>query len=140
MTKSSASLLVWGPRILGILVCLFLSVFALDAFGGGTTFIQALPEFAVHIAPMLVLLGVVCVSWRWEWVGAIVFTSLAVGYLFFARGHVSWTLVIAGPLFLVGLLFFWSWFHHDELRRGGQTRRFLTARAGTRPGPLSPGR
>jgi hypothetical protein len=52
MTKRSGKLLLWSPRIFGILVCLFLSLFALDAFGGGKTFIQALPDFAIHVSPI----------------------------------------------------------------------------------------
>ncbi len=109
-------LLLWSPRILGVLLCLFLSVFALDAFGGGKTFIQALPDFALHVAPMLVLLAVVGVSWRWEWVGGFVFTGLAVAYACFARNHIDWILGIAGPLLIVGILFSWSWLHHRALR------------------------
>lgn len=116
VTKRSRKLLLWTPRIFGILVCLFLSLFALDAFGSGKTFIQALPDFAIHVFPMLVLLAVVGVSWRWEWVGGLVFTGLAMAYVYFARDHVSWIPVIAGPLLIVGALFFWSWRHHSELR------------------------
>ena len=116
MNKRSGKLLLWSPRILGILVCLFLSLFALDAFGDGKTFIQVLPDFAIHVAPMLILLAVVGVSWRWEWVGGLVFTGLAAGYAYFARNHVSWILGIAGPLLVVGVLFFWSWRHHRDLR------------------------
>ena len=66
MNMRLGKLLLWSPRILGVPLCLFLSVFALDAFGGGKPFIQALPDFAIHVAPMLVLLAVVGVSWRWE--------------------------------------------------------------------------
>lgn len=116
MTKRSGKLLLWSPRMLGILVCLFLSLFALDAFGGGKTFIQALPDFAIHVAPMLILLAVVGVSWRLEWVGGLVFTGLAAGYAYFARNHVSWVPGISDPLLIVGVLFFWSWLHHRELR------------------------
>lgn len=101
----SDQLLLWSPRILGILVCLFLSLFSLDAFGEGKTFIEALPDFALHVAPMLMLLLVVGVSWRWEWVGGLVFTALAAAYAVFARSHVDWILAISGPLLLVGLLF-----------------------------------
>jgi hypothetical protein len=115
MTKRSGKLLLWSPRILGILVCLFLSLFALDAFGGGKTFIQALPDFAIHVAPMLILLAVVGVSWRREWVGGLVFTGLAVGYAYLARHHLPWIPTISGPLLVVGVLFFWSWAHHREL-------------------------
>jgi len=109
-------LLRWSPRILGILVCLFLGVFSLDAFGGGTTLAQALPAFASHVAPILILLVVVGLSWRWEWLGGLVFTGLAVWYAYFARDHLSWIPVIAGPLLVVGILFSWSWLHHRALR------------------------
>lgn len=108
MTGRSAKLLLWSPRILGILVCLFLSLFAFDA--------RTLPDFAMHVAPMLVLLAVVGVSWRWECVGGVVFTALAAGYAYFARDHVSWIPVIAGPLLIVGILFTWSWIYHQEVR------------------------
>ena len=89
MNMRLGKLLLWSPRILGVLVCLFLSLFALDAFGGGKTFIQALPDFGIHVAPMLVLLAVVAVSWRWAWVGGLVFTGLAVAYACFAFNHIS---------------------------------------------------
>jgi hypothetical protein len=45
------SRLRWSARILACLVGLFPSVFALDAFGHGTTPIDALPDFAIHLAP-----------------------------------------------------------------------------------------
>jgi hypothetical protein len=93
-----------------------LSVFAFDAFGGGKTVIQALPDFAIHVAPMLVLLAVVGVSWRFEWVGGLVFTGIAASYAYLARTHPSWILAIAVPLLIVGVLFFWSWRHHTDLR------------------------
>lgn len=116
MTERASKLLLWSPRILGILVCLFLSLFALDSFGPGKTFLQALPDFGKHVAPMVALLAVVGVSWRWEWVGGLIFTALAAGYAYVARAHPSWILVIAGPLLIVGLLFLWSWRHHGQVR------------------------
>jgi hypothetical protein len=108
MDRSSA-LLRWSPRILGILVCAFLSAFSFDAFSGYQSLAQSLPDFARHVAPVLGLLGVVALSWRWAWVGGIVFTVLAAAYAYFARDHVWWVLVIAGPLFAVGALFLLSW-------------------------------
>jgi len=116
MSKLSSRFLLWSPRILGILVCSFVSLFALDAFGGGKPAAQALPDFANHVAPVLVLLAIVAVSWRYEWVGGIVFTGLAIAYAFFARDHLSWIVTIAAPLLIVGVLFLWSWRHHAELR------------------------
>jgi hypothetical protein len=108
MNERSHGLQIWLPRILAILVCLFLSLFALDAAG--------LSEFAIHIAPMLVLLAIVAVSWRWEWVGGLVFTGAAVAYAYLARDHASWILVISGPLLIVGVSYLWSWRYHGRLR------------------------
>ena len=116
MAQTSDKLLLWSPRVLGILMCLFLSAFALDAFGEGKTFVQALPDFAIHVAPMLVLLAVVGLSWRRAWVGGMVFTGLAVAYAVSVPTHPQWIVVISGPLLLVGLLFLWSWSHHRAQR------------------------
>ena len=109
MTTRSATLLLWSPRILGILVCAFLGLFSLDAFGTGVTLAQPIPDFAIHVAPALILLVVVGMSWRWAWVGGLVFTALAMAYVYLARAHMSWIAAIAGPLLIVGLLFSWSW-------------------------------
>jgi len=116
MKKRSRTLLLWSPRILAILVCLLLSLFAMDAFGNGTSLSDALPQFAIHVAPMVMLLAVAGVSWRWEWVGGVVFTGLAILYAYIARSHVSWVLSISVPLLVVGVLFLWSWHRHGEIR------------------------
>ena len=116
MTSRSRNMLQWSPRILGILVSLFLGVFSLDAFGSGRTFAEASGDFAIHVTPALILLAVVALAWRWEWVGALVFTAVVVGYAYAARTHVSWIPVIAGPLLIVGILFFWSWIRRKEFR------------------------
>ena len=116
MKKRSRALLLWSPRLLAILVSLLLSLFALDAFGNEKTVSEALPEFAIHVAPMILLLAVAAVSWRWEWVGGVAFTGLAAGYAYVARNHASWVLCISVPLLVVGVLFLWSWRRHRELR------------------------
>lgn len=113
---ASKALLLWSPRVLGILVSLFLGLFALDAFSEGKSFVRALPDFAMHLLPALVLLVIVGLSWRWEWVGGLGFTGLAATYAYLARSHPAWIVVISGPLLIVGILFWRSWRHHGELR------------------------
>jgi hypothetical protein len=115
MNETSRRWLLWTPRILAILVCLFLGLFALDVFGGGKALSDAIPEFAVHVIPTLVLLAVVALSWRWEWIGGWVFIGLSLAYAFVARDHVTWVLCISVPLFVVGVLYRWNWRHHREL-------------------------
>ena len=96
MATLSGRLLLWSPRILGILVSLFIGMFALDAFSHGKPFFAALPGFLVHLIPALVLLALVGASWRLEWIGGLAFISLAVFYALMATGHVEWMLMILG--------------------------------------------
>ncbi len=115
MTRTSARVLLWSPRILGILMSLFLSLFALDAFSEGKPFSESLPAFALHVVPALVLLAIVAMSWRWEWIGGITFMGLAAAYATIAGGRLDRILVISAPLLAIGSCFFWSWQHHNEL-------------------------
>jgi hypothetical protein len=103
--------LFWGPRILGILFALFMSLFALDVFGEGYGFWETILALVMHLVPTYILVVVLVVAWRWEWVGAILFSLLGVLYLVMTRGRVHWSayLTISGPLFLVGGLFLANW-------------------------------
>ena len=105
---TAAALRLWIPRVLGVAVCAFLGLFALDAFSTGRG-LAALPDFLIHLVPSLLLLAVVAASWRHPWVGGVAFIGLAVAYAFMVRGRVDWILVISGPLFIVGVLFLWAW-------------------------------
>lgn len=113
MTNTSQSLLFWGPRIAGLLLAGFLALFALDAFNEGS-FIAALPAFAIHLIPSLLVLAVVAVAWKFEWIGAIIFLGLAFLYAMVVRGRLDWIVTISGPLALVGVLFLVSWGRHAD--------------------------
>ena len=104
----TATLRLWAPRVLGVAVCLFLGMFALDAFSGGRGF-AALPDFVIHLLPSLVLVAVVAASWRHPWIGGIAFLSLAIAYAMAAWSRPHWIIVISGPLAFVGALFLWAW-------------------------------
>ena len=114
MAMQSARLLVWSPRILGILVSVYIGAFALDAFGENRPLPQALADFVVHVGPAVILLALVIASFRREWIGAVAFIGLAVLYAAtLSRNRLDWILAISGPLAIVGALFLWS-----ALRRG----------------------
>jgi hypothetical protein len=107
---STQTLLFWTPRIAGIFVAGFLALFALDAFNGHS-FVSALPEVAIHLIPSLLVLMVVAIAWRFEWIGAMAFVGLAALYAATARGRLDWIAIVSGPLVVVGLLFLASWRH-----------------------------
>jgi hypothetical protein len=115
MTRRADAALLWGPRLLGILMSLFLALFALDAFSEGKPLAQSLAAFAVHLIPALALLVIVALAWRWEWIGGVTFIVLAGAYVLSVNGRLDWSLVIAGPLFVIGAFFLWSWVYHDRL-------------------------
>lgn len=109
MSHVTERILYWSPRILSLAFVAFLSLFALDVFNEARPFWQTLLALAIHLIPSAVLLVVVALAWRWEWVGTLLFTAAGVAYWAAAARHPSWVLVISGPLFLVAALFLLNW-------------------------------
>lgn len=108
MTGTSAGIVLWAPRVCGLLVAGFIALFALDSFDGRRV-IDALPAFGVHLLPSLLILAVVAIAWRTPWFGAIAFAGLAIAYGVMVRWRMDWVAAIAGPLVLVAALFLVSW-------------------------------
>lgn len=117
MKRPAKRTLFWAPRILGILFAVFVSLFALDVFGEGYGFWETILALLIHLIPTALILIVLAISWRWEWVGGILFIGLGAFYIVDNPGfHPSAYLVISGPLFLVGVLFLVNWLYRAELR------------------------
>jgi hypothetical protein len=118
MKQQTKPFLFWSPRVLTLLVALFLSLFALDVFGEGYGFWGTAVALFMHLIPTWIVLVVLALSWRWEWVGAVLFVALGLIYAYFAvgRGHPEWTVPISCPLFLVGGLFLLNWLYRKQIR------------------------
>ena len=69
-------LLFWTPRILCFLFAAFISTFAADVFGEGYGFWKTILALLIHLIPTWIVLVILAISWRWEWVGGILFTAL----------------------------------------------------------------
>lgn len=110
--------LYWLPRILAILAIAFLTMFSLDVFEPGTSIWYQLAGFVVHSIPSIILIILLIIAWRRPKVGGIAF--LVVGAIlafivwFLAKNAHDITLIfrilnsfiLAGPIFLVGILFY----------------------------------
>ena len=70
-------LLYWTPRALCIVYAAFISIFAADVFGGGAGFWQTAVALLIHLIPTFLLIAVLVVSWRREWIGGVLFVALA---------------------------------------------------------------
>jgi len=104
-----------APRILGILFVLFLMLFSLDVFEPGLTASQIALGLLIHNIPALILFGLLILSWKYEIAGAVTFILAGLVYICLLIGPefkwymISWSLIIAGPAFLIGILFLTEW-------------------------------
>ncbi|MCE9619199.1 MAG: hypothetical protein K8R92_04750 [Planctomycetes bacterium] len=108
MNPNTKRVLFWAPRVLGILYVLFLCLFAMDAFNQGHDFWKAFTDLGMQLIPALIAATLLAISWRRELVGAILFFVLAGFYCAWTK-RFDWSLVIAGPMILIGVLFLFSW-------------------------------
>jgi len=109
----------WTPRILSIIFLCFLALFSLDVIAPELSFWQIIVGLLMHNIPVFILLIILLISWKYEIVGGIIF--ILAGTLYIARMltvmlmnqfewyGLFWTLPIAGPAFLIGILFIINW-------------------------------
>ena len=119
MNIYSQKLLFWSPRVLCIAFAIFLSLFALDVFNEVHGFWKTFLALLIHLVPVYIVLAVLAIAWRWEWVGALIFAGLAVWYATHRalwHRHPDWVAVIAGPMLVLAALFLANWLKHDQLR------------------------
>ncbi len=114
----------WVPRLLAILFILFLVMFSLDIFEGNYGFWGTIFGLLVHNLPALILLIVLIISWKHELIGAVIFSLGGLVYIIslvmsssFEWYMLSWSITIAGPAFLIGILFLIGWLQKKKLNK-----------------------
>jgi hypothetical protein len=117
----------WTPRILSIMFLCFLVIFSLDVFDEGLGFWGTLLGLLIHNIPVFILAIILWISWKREIVGGIVFTLAGALYIVmilinalrggFGWYMISWVLLIAGPAFLIGILFIINWLKRKSSSR-----------------------
>ena len=128
--KTSTKVIHWAPRVICILAIIFISMFAADAFASGLTIWQQIGGFLMHLIPSYILIALLIVAWKWEFVGGIIFTIIGVGlspllFMFnYQRNHSIWwsllvIVTITLPFVIVGVLFILS---HYKKRREKLTK------------------
>ncbi|MGZ4962035.1 MAG: DUF7670 domain-containing protein [Limisphaerales bacterium] len=106
LTQKSGRFLQWVPRMLGVLIVLFIGMFALDAFDGQHGFWQSLVPFLIHLIPSAILLIILVICWRWPMAG-LLYIALGVLYVvrFSGRFPITTCAIVAGPPIICGTLF-----------------------------------
>ena len=113
VNTTTKRVLFWAPRVLCILFAVFISLFALDVFSEGYGFGDTILALLIHLVPTCLVIIALVIAWRWEWVGAILFITLALFFLVSSGGE-SW--IISGPLLLIGSLFLFNWIYRAQLK------------------------
>ena len=117
--KKSVKIIYWTPRILCILAILFISMFALDSFSPELTIWQQMGAFFIHLIPSYVLIALLIIAWKWEYIGGLIFMIFGLGFTPFIFIHNNnmnqsiWMslfiiLMITFPFIIVGILFIWN--------------------------------
>lgn len=110
MSHGKKQFLFWSPRILAILLALFISIFALDVFAEAQGFWRTAQALVIHLTPTATVLLILVAAWRWERIGAILFALLAGLYAYQVLPmRVSWAAAISGPLLAIAALFLADW-------------------------------
>ena len=119
MNKNINKFVYWIPRILSIILILFLTIFSWDVFDGNLSFGQTVLALLIHNIPAMLLAVIVWISWKYEIVGGIAFILAGIAHIISSiiRENVNpWymtlaiSLIIDGPAFLIGILFLVGWF------------------------------
>jgi hypothetical protein len=111
--------LYWAPRVAGILLIIFISLFSLDVFDGNATLGEMLFGFVLHMLPSIGLILILMLAWKREWIGFWVFLAAAIFFLLFVvRGGMyafGNLLLFVLPLLLIALLFRANWVWREDI-------------------------
>ena len=125
--KTSIRVIHWLPRVICILAILFISMFAADAFAPVLTIWQQLGGFLMQLIPSFILLALLIVAWKWEYIGGIIFAVIGLGlspFIFMHNYNMNHSVVmslgiiltITFPFVVVGILFIISHFMKKKNR------------------------
>ena len=110
--------LFWFPRILCIAFATFLIIFSFDVFNSTDSIWKIIMGLLMHNIPTMLLYALIFLSWRREWLGAVIFALMGIGYIVFFWGKFSLDVyfVIAGPLLLISVLYLINWIYRKDIR------------------------
>lgn len=97
----------WIPRSLAIFSLMFMLIFSFDVFDGPETVWNKLLGFVVSNIPVIILIAVLIIAWKWEVAGGVLYivASVAAMIYFNAFKGNPWSLVVILPFLITGILF-----------------------------------
>ncbi|MFA5030972.1 MAG: hypothetical protein WC495_05285 [Patescibacteria group bacterium] len=97
--------LYWAPRILSILLVVFISLFSLDIFDGSYIGWEIVLGFVIHLLPVFVAIMFIIIAWKWEKIGGSLFILLGIAFVFIGGYELIAILLFTIPCIIVGGMF-----------------------------------
>lgn len=99
--------LIWIPRVLVILLALFMLLMSADSFEGNGSLGSKLLGFFIHNIPTLVLAIIIWLTWHRPLIAALIFVAMGAAFAIAFETYNRWDtfLTISGAPILAGLLF-----------------------------------
>ncbi|MEI8059615.1 MAG: hypothetical protein WCG67_05610, partial [Ferruginibacter sp.] len=69
MKNNTPAIIRWTARIMSIAFAAFISIFALDVFNESSNFWDTALGLLIHLIPTFLIILVLIISWRKEWIG-----------------------------------------------------------------------
>jgi len=120
--STAKKLLYWAPRTICIVFTVLISFFAIDVFGESKGIWETILALLMHLIPTFILVVILVITWRREWIGGILFIALGFLYIINMWGQfpLMTYIVVAGPLIITGILFLLNWKYREDLRPSGK--------------------
>lgn len=119
ITPPLSKLLYYTPRFAGVLMIIFVSLFALDVFEIGESFWRQLLGFVIHAAPAIILAILMFFAWKRPVIGFVIFGLAAVVFLRFVFnqdfGPGNFVMFVS-PLALISAMFWMNWKWGEVIR------------------------
>ena len=111
LEKKKTPTMIKVARLVGFAFAAFLSVFAMDVFAEPGTVLEILTALLMHLIPTFLVLAVVLISWKREWLAALLFILLDVFYISITWNRVPWVGfgVITALILMLALVYFFAW-------------------------------
>lgn len=132
--RKTEKILFWTPRLLAILFICFLSLFSLDVFEPGKSAGEVVLALLMHNIPSIIMIVLLVIAWRKEIVGAVSYFGAGLLYIGLVTFRVinselqwylaiTWSLTIAGPAFIIGVLFLINWKKRNEMNYSAKSEK-----------------
>jgi hypothetical protein len=111
--------ILWAPRVISIILVIFISLFAFDGFVPGITGYEKTLSLIIGLLPAIIMTLALILAWFFKLAGGITFISLGIAMTFFFHTYQSELsfLTLSSPVLVVGVLFILSYYYEKATPR-----------------------